>query len=450
MIRLAIICFLISMIRSEECIFNIDEVDELRQLFHDSERRMEAATRGQSGNAAIVIGSARSGKSTLINYLMGNALIAYKEKREIKIKKANNNVRGPEIGAGSVSVTTIPTRWNSERSALQNLDIWDTAGFADNRGVMQDFNNSFHLYHLTRKVNSLKFILVINFDDIDTDNIEWIKGLLNTLESYFTDRFRNFFPSISVIISEAPHVNDFQFLVNYEYINKKLNTSLLSNSQSSVSEVLKDFERHIIRHNQQVAFFRKVKKVGRVTSDIDDNIIPAINNCDSIKKPSHQDIGLTISQESKLCLLSANEELMSLNEILKFETTLNNSFSAFCQSNDTNTLQTNKADLNRINESLKTSLDNNSVAEVKIQILKMINDNLKNYIKNEKLENKISLIKFIDSILKTKRMSYIATVVNGLVNGVQAKIRSLLTTCSHKLNEITKNEFRKKLKIPRT
>ncbi|XP_043478193.1 uncharacterized protein LOC122508738 [Leptopilina heterotoma] len=176
MIRLAIIFFLLFIIESESFQFNLEELNKLRQLFNDSDRRMEEATRGQRKNAAIVIGNGRGGKSTLINYIMGNELEANRPHtfENIKITKANNNIKGPEIGAGSLSTTTIPTKWSSTRPELQNLDIWDTAGFADNRGVMQDFNNSFHLYHLTRKVENLKLILVISFNEIINDNVEQI------------------------------------------------------------------------------------------------------------------------------------------------------------------------------------------------------------------------------------------------------------------------------------
>ncbi|XP_043471817.1 uncharacterized protein LOC122504677 [Leptopilina heterotoma] len=80
MIRLAIICFLISMIKSENCNFGIDDVIKLRQLFHDSERRMEEGTRGQSGNAAIVIGAQSSGEKKenekKRNYNIGNETIS--------------------------------------------------------------------------------------------------------------------------------------------------------------------------------------------------------------------------------------------------------------------------------------------------------------------------------------------------------------------------------------
>ncbi|XP_043471813.1 uncharacterized protein LOC122504675 [Leptopilina heterotoma] len=449
MIRLAIICFLISMIRSEDCNFNINDVYELRQLFHDSERRMERATRGQSGNAAIVIGSARSGKSTLINYLMGNALIAYNEKREIKIKKANNNVRGPEIGAGSVSVTTIPTKWNSERSALQNLDFWDTAGFEDNRGEKEDINNAFHMYHLTKKVDSLKLILVISYNDITSGNINQILTLLKTVGGYFNNTFEDIFPSISVIISKAPNQINNGYPVDSEFLNYKLNTNLLSSSELDISEVSKDFVRHIINNNQRVAFFRKVKKVGRVTSDIDDNITQAINNCDSIRKPSHQDIGFTFSVKSKLCLQRTNDDLLNMNDFTDLTSVVNKRYienhNDLNRTLDRSVLLQKNSSFQQIYRRINISSLDNSDAKFKIKILEESDNIIKDFITKKKLENKISLTEFIDSIIMSGKIKRINILLEAIVEILYDRLSLLISLCQLMLNNIDRVEFNRRM-----
>ncbi|XP_043471812.1 uncharacterized protein LOC122504673 [Leptopilina heterotoma] len=448
MIRLAIICFLISMIRSEECIFNINDVYELRQLFHDSERRIEAATRGQRGNAAIVIGSARSGKSTLINYLMGNALIAYNEKREIKIKKANNNVRGPEIGAGSVSVTTIPTKWNSERSALQNLDFWDTAGFEDNRGEKEDINNAFHMYHLTKKVDSLKLILVISYGEITSGNINQILTFLKTVEGYFNNTFKDIFPSISVIISKAPNKINNDYPVDSEFLNYNLNTNLLSSPELDISEVSKEFVRHIINNNQRVAFFRKVKKVGRVTSDIDDNIIPAITNCDSIRKPSHQDIGFTFSVKSKLCLQRTNDDLLNMNDFTDLTLKVNNryidNYNDLNRTLDKSVLLQKKSSFKQIYSRINISSLDNSDAKFKIKILEESDNIVRDFITNKNLENKISLTEFIDSIIMSGKIIRINILLEAIVKLLVDRTSFLISSCELKENRIDIDELNRR------
>ncbi|XP_043462803.1 uncharacterized protein LOC122498877 isoform X2 [Leptopilina heterotoma] len=409
MIRLAIICFLISMIESERCTFSIAQLNKLRQLFNDSDRRMEEATRGQSENAAIVIGNGRGGKSTLINYLMGNELVAYRSHTfdPIKIRKANENSPGPEIGAGSLSTTTIPLKWKSTRTELKNLDIWDTAGFSDNRGVEQDLNNSFHLYHLAKKVESVKFILVIDFDDIRTTSVQQILQLLKALEEYFIDNFKDIFRSISVIIAKAPkYIND-DIPANCEYLNYKLTNSLLSQPEMDISEDSKNFLRHVIANNQRVAFFRKAKKLGPLTSDIDDNIIPAINNCTSISKSSNQNIGFTMSSNSKNCLQYANQDLLNMNEFEILEKQVENwftkNYNAWNELKDKNILNANKENLRNIYARIDISSLYNSDVKDMIQILKINYDTIKIEI-TEELMNKIDLSEFIDSLITTGKM----------------------------------------------
>ncbi|XP_043471802.1 uncharacterized protein LOC122504671 [Leptopilina heterotoma] len=380
---------------------------------------------------------------------MGNALIAYKEKREIKIKKANNNVRGPEIGAGSVSVTTIPTRWSSERSALQNLDFWDTAGFEDNRGEKGDINNAFHMYHLTKKVDSLKLILVISYGEITSGNINQILTFLKTVEGYFNNTFKDIFPSISVIISKALFETDNGSPVNSEFLNYNFNRNLLSSPELDISEVSKEFVRHIINNNQRVAFFRKVKKVGRVTSDIDDNIIRAINNCDSIRKPSHQDIGFTFSVNSKLCLQRTNDDLLNMNDFTDLTLKVNNryidNYNDLNRTLDRSVLLQKESSFQQIYSRMYSSSLDNSDAKFKIKILEESDNIVRDFITNKNLENKISLTEFIDSIIMSGKIRRINILLEAIVKILYDRLSILITLCKLKENTINLNEFENKI-----
>ncbi|XP_043475241.1 uncharacterized protein LOC122506895 [Leptopilina heterotoma] len=448
MIRLAIIFLLISIIEIKSCSFSINEVTELKRLFNESERDMELATRNQNENAAILLGNARCGKSTLINYLMGNELKAYKKNDEIKIRKANENSPGPEIGAGSVSVTTIPTKWNSTRTELENLDIWDTAGFVDNRNEMQDINNAFHLYHLTKKVDSLKLILVISYGEITSGNVNQILSLLKTLEGYFNNRLKDIFPSISVIISKAPDQINNNYPVDSEFLNYKLNTNLLSSSQLDISEVSKDFVRHLINNNQRVAFFRKVKKLGKVTSAIDDNIISAIKNCDSIRKPFHQDIGFTFSVNSKNCLQKTNDDLLNMNDFLNLISLMNNryneTYNYLKKSLDREVLLQKMSSFEDIYRHIDISSLDNSDANSKIKILKESDNTMKDFIVEKNLENKISLTEFIDSIIPSGKIRRINILLEAIVKLLYDRTSVLISICKLNVNNITAGEFDKK------
>ncbi|XP_043469960.1 uncharacterized protein LOC122503467 [Leptopilina heterotoma] len=448
MIRLAIICFLISTIRSNECNLNIDDVNQLKHLFDDSERLMEDATRGQSENAVIVLGNVRSGKSTLINYLMGNELQAYRESGrfpEIKIKKSNENVTGPEIGAGSLLVTTIPSKWNSRKTELQNFDIWDTAGFENSRDEMQDLNKAFHLYHLTKKVESLKFILVIDFNDIRGDNNQQILTLLSILEKYFNGMFKHIFPSISVIISKAPKEIINAFPIDDEFLNYKLSTNLLSSSELDIPEVLIDFIHHVINNNQRVAFFRKAKTLGRLTSYIDDNIIPAINNCKSISKESHQNISFPISKRLELCLQVTNDNLLNMNDFTALTSVVNEryikNYNYLNNTLDRGVLLQNETNFQEIYNHLNISSFVNSNAMSKIEILENSHNTFKNIIKEINFVNRISLTEFIDSIIKTKKIVRINILLETILQLLHDRTSILISLCQLKLNKIDTNQF---------
>ncbi|XP_043470894.1 uncharacterized protein LOC122504069 isoform X2 [Leptopilina heterotoma] len=317
MIKIVIICLLISSIRSDICTSE-SQLEELLQVKSDAENYVERKTKGGHDNAAIVIGSARCGKSTLINYLIGNELIgsSTKDGLGLCITKFDENSVGPEIGEGAVSVTTIPTKWNSKRQELHNLSIWDTAGFHDNRGALQDISNTLYLNTLVKKVKLLKFILVINFYDIVPDNIDTFLTLLRNLERFFNVKFREFFSSISVIFSKAPSKIR-TFLIDHEYIRYKLNTSIIEVKNSlKISQVVIDFVQYIIDNEDHVAFFRLTKKEGIIKSSlIDDNIFQAINNSHTIEQESLQNIDLSMSESSRNCLFRNKDGLLQqLNE----------------------------------------------------------------------------------------------------------------------------------------
>ncbi|XP_043472646.1 uncharacterized protein LOC122505221 [Leptopilina heterotoma] len=307
MIRIAIICFLVSIVRSQFCKLTSDDLNGLTQLFNDVHKSVEEATRGQSGNAAIFLGDVGSEKEALINYLIGNELIAYRPNKyeALKLRKANNSTTGPEIYTGTVSKTKIPTKWKSTRTELQNLEIWDTPPLMDNRGPLQDLNNSIYLYHLIRSLESLKFVVVINCHDIISDDIGQILRLLRTLETLFNDKFRDFLPSISVIISRAPEKIE-DILVDREFIKKKLDSNIIQDSTLVMSNVSRDFLRQIMSNKKSVGIFRKPENVEKVTAVIDDNIIQAINNAESKDKSSNQNISLPISIELHPCLEDIN------------------------------------------------------------------------------------------------------------------------------------------------
>ncbi|XP_043467760.1 uncharacterized protein LOC122501995 [Leptopilina heterotoma] len=411
MIKIAIICLLISMIRSERCSFSSEEMNQLKNHYEKAEKKMEEATQSQSENAAIILGYRRSGKSTLINYLL-----------------ENNNLQEQE--------TTIPLKISSTRQELMNLDIWDTAEFSDNENKMQILINSFHLYHLTKKVENLKFILAINFSDIKYDYPENMINLLNILDEYLNGCYKDIFPSISIIITEAPlEVN--RFTVNSDYIKYKLDRNLLSNSY--ISDDSKSLIQDIMSNINRVAFLRQSQSDQNPSPNTNDDIIQAIKTCKSVTKSSHQNISFPISAQLKNCLQNTNEELMPMSQLLELGEKIFDMFkennNSFCQTNDTSTLNENKAKLENIYKSINASSTDNSDALAKLELLKKSHDTIKTFIEEKSLESKISHTKFIDSILKYGKFERICIMLDSIINETDQRISKLISICSEKLNK---------------
>ncbi|XP_043481173.1 uncharacterized protein LOC122510518 isoform X2 [Leptopilina heterotoma] len=419
MIRIVIICSLISVIKSNDCNFNADEVDALKTSFSDADEYIERLVRNANRNAAIVVGPARSGKS-------------------------------PEIGEGTVSKTSIPSKWNS--AIFSNLDIWDSAGFDDSRGVKKDVNNSFYLHHLVKKVKTLKFVLVVSFEII-TGNTEPFLALLRNLEIFLNGKFRIFFPSISLIISKAPfEISNYK--IDNEYIKRKLERNIISQSNMTMSADVRDFVRHVKDNDNRIAFFRKARNNGLITSDIDDNIIGAIQNSYRIKMECLQDVGFSIAERTVTCLqkaydtLNPMEEFMNMNDIInafwreKFEFL----HSKHIRNNANMLNSTRNTYFTKENYINNTSWKNSSIF-VKIEIIENSDDLFKQFIKNQDLKNKINRSIFIDTLLKKKQMNFLDMMAETFVYNISGKISQLIALCSSLLNQLTIKQYRKQIKI---
>lgn len=107
MLKIVIICLMLSELDiCEGGTLTSTDIEQLRIAFKYSSDYIEREIKGGNENAVIVIGTARSGKSTLINYLMGNKLIAHRTKNnQISIDKYDNTSYGPIIGIGSIYYT---------------------------------------------------------------------------------------------------------------------------------------------------------------------------------------------------------------------------------------------------------------------------------------------------------------------------------------------------------
>ncbi|XP_043470073.1 uncharacterized protein LOC122503560 [Leptopilina heterotoma] len=446
MIRIAIISLLVSLIYGQICTLTKEEIRQLEKSFIEAKHYMQKIAANE--DAAICIGTARAGKSTLINYLKGNELRGVKYSRfgEFKIIKANERSEGPEIGAGPTSKTTIPTKWKSDK--LPGLSIFDCPGFQDNRGPVQDITNSFYIYHLVRKVKSLKFILVINFGDIERANIKPFLRLLLDFEKLFENKFQEIFSSISVIVSKTPNVL-YETTVDIEMIQYMLRQRVSKPEETPFNNI-KNFLDYIMKNRNRIGLFRQARADKIVTSDIDFHIISAINNSGKVEKSVLQNVAPSISDSSLMCLHNAINKWVSITKINKIQTYILDAFSKMLyewtknKSLDNNVLVKNQRNLIFIEGLLNYSITNDIDIYENIETIRKIDRKLKEVIDKGKLFKKVELFEFFSHLLKLNENEHLHQSFRTLMLSLHTAVKITIYKIDVLNGEMAKQEFKNK------
>ncbi|XP_043474107.1 uncharacterized protein LOC122506152 [Leptopilina heterotoma] len=310
MIRIAIVCFLISYVNCLNCSSEIN-VSELREALKKITTHLKTEVQYEDG--ALFISSARAGKSTLINYLLGNTLISSKRSKydSLSMILPDKNVKGPEIDAGPVTKTTILSRWTSPN--LTDLSLWDSPGFSNDKNRMDEIMKALSNIQLMKNVKSLKFVLVINTQDILNDYSVPFLSLLNDVANFFGNKIQNFLPSMSFIFSRAPHILN-QALVDRDFINYLLHSRYLNIDELQLPSQVKEILSYITKNNNQIGLFKKLNRAGVVTSDFDDNISGSIKTASSVNNTILRNIRPYLSTETKTCLYETKAKLLSPSE----------------------------------------------------------------------------------------------------------------------------------------
>ncbi|XP_051170677.1 uncharacterized protein LOC127287663 [Leptopilina boulardi] len=444
MIKIIIICLMISMINSHQCVFNEYDLKILEKALHESAQYMSKEVKNE--HVAICIGATRAGKSTLINYLIGNKLKAVRLSRvqPITIIKVDEQSIGPEIGSGSTSKTTIPTKWISKN--LPDLALWDAPGFDDNRGAIQDITNAFYLYQLVQNVKSLKIVLAVDINDILHDNIKPFLTVLKAIENLLGNRMKSYFSIISIIFTKVPNIQD-DVPLDMQYINEKLNYQFLTSSSMELSQISIDFVRYLIANNNRIAFFKRAT-LGDVTSTIDMNIFPVIKSSSTISKNTLKELHPSISDSSKICLYGAREKLLSMSAFVDLEKIV----SQICQKkvHDIGALTNNKEtedkirilnkELNVYQNKLYDALLNENNFYKKLEILQTIDINIKKKIDEHNLLEKIKLMEFVDRLLDLEESKQLEFSLQGVLLSSVSKVKEAISSTMVKLGEITQQK----------
>ncbi|XP_043467995.1 uncharacterized protein LOC122502146 [Leptopilina heterotoma] len=434
MISITIICILISLASGK----NIDRMS-LMDLTN-SLLQMEETMRKLdiSEDSAIFLGNTKAGRSTLINYIIGNTLKAEKKSRfdPVVIVKADEKSKGPIIGDGPTSVTTTPTKWYSRN--LPNLALWDTPGFEDNRGSIQDITNAFSIFTLVKSVKSLKIILVIDIKDITEDNTQQFLSLLTSIENLFGNNFTHFFPSTTVIFTKVAR-NIGGNPIDYEYVNYHLESHFLSDTNLRWSEIAKNFTHYLIKNTKRVALFRKMMKTGYVTKDeVDVGIFEAINSSTKTEANLLQTVRPSISPSSMISLYQSQEELVLEEGITEIASIL--SLKANKTEETLNYLE-NRRELEKITKELQPiEMALEETLTIKNDLRKKMNslinsyDNIKAGIDHTKLLKNAQLIKSTEDKLYVNISKHLEFSIDAIAFSMKLKMRTLNSIATMKLD----------------
>ena len=86
------------------------EMKELEAGLIEASQKMDREARDE--DAAVFLGATKAGKSTLVNFVIGNELIGEQAEEflPVAVRMAGRRNAGPAIGAASNSETVVPTR----------------------------------------------------------------------------------------------------------------------------------------------------------------------------------------------------------------------------------------------------------------------------------------------------------------------------------------------------
>ncbi|XP_043478146.1 uncharacterized protein LOC122508705 [Leptopilina heterotoma] len=424
--------------------FTENDIRQLQKALHQSTNYMRKEVKNE--DASICIGAIRAGKSTLINYLIGTKLkfVRHSRNAPITIEKVDNQSKGPAIGRGATTKTKIPTRWVSD--VHSNMSIWDSPGFDDNRGTVQDITNAYYLYQLLQSVNSLKIILTIDINDILHDNIKPFISVLSAVENLLGEKMRNFYSSISVILTKVPNTLE-GVPVDMEFINEKLADQFLSNFDIDLSNNSKAFVEHFIKHNEQMGYMKRPEIIGNITTAVDVNIFPAITSTKSIPKNNLQQLRPSISETSQLYLYGIRNTLYSK---AAFEE-LQNGIDSLVDKKVINADNLNYDDDKHVKHQLKLmqktlkNIDNDLINATssdhdffkRIEILKMMDNSIAKTINENHLLETVTLIEFVDKLLDLQEGKILSKKLEKVLSSSRLKVRSAISSIREQLGEIT-------------
>ena len=215
----------------------------------------------QIGKAVIVIGATASGKSTLINSLIGNNLLARYNKVKGTFIELAPGQKGPIIGNTICSETTSIKFWKNKKGDITFIDC---PGFGDNRGSEQDIANAVFIKEVFAAIKQVKVLFVAPQGQFDLKNAK-CESLMK-----FIDQLSDLFADIDVLKNSSALVVT---KVQDECIVKKGKAILTPVTPETIRNILLQIKEDHSK-NQESDYFNEKDSLPRFTKVFDSLLDP--------------------------------------------------------------------------------------------------------------------------------------------------------------------------------
>lgn len=156
----------------------------------------------------FVVGNSGTGKSTLVNFLAGDDLVAKKINGKLIID--NNTPSDIEIGHGLESKTFFPQFKN-----ISGTVYCDMPGFGDTRGIVEEIAKAIFMKKIADYVDEVKILVTIAYSDIDT-RAEGLRSLVKHL-SDFIGNINVFDNGVDIVVTKVENSTKIE---NGNYVSK--------------------------------------------------------------------------------------------------------------------------------------------------------------------------------------------------------------------------------------
>jgi ABC-type multidrug transport system fused ATPase/permease subunit len=377
----------------------------------------------------FVIGPTGSGKSVIVNLLIGNELISLPKTNRndpnIKLAISKKDEAKAEIGNSSKSETSFAQAFFSKINS--NRVFWDFPGFFDTRGALLNIKFAHELIEVSREIKKFKILLVLENNTIYDQRGRVFCELLTALNQLVGEKIDTLRDCLSLIITKGEFSENVEIEID-QYIERFKEILREHNDHNLCEKLMHLYSDENMKH--KIALFPKITRENKIIISQDYNLEVCLNK--------------TKSRMIELNLINN----IDTKDILGNQNQLLNEYMIFCSIEK----------ILKKKEELKKIIETNDFKKDEIKYLKISSDN-KHLDQVIDMKNSKEIVKYLmnSKIQKSylKKTLQIINFLNGLLNNLKPdydgwfKSFKMFNDNLDELNKIHKeqSEDKKNLKV---